>query len=271
MSEKAPLGVIRRLFGVTKLRSSALTFWLLLFLSIPVALWVRLRALRLDEAAEDRRGIVGRGPPIRLLAAGDSIIAGVGVETVDQSLPVHLARALAAQGRTVHWQLHGANGADISELCGDLENLVVDAAPDIVLISIGVNDVTGLTSLRQWHRRFKSMLSLISVRWPESVLIFAGLPPMNKFPLLPQPLRTALGIRSTQLDNTTQRLLNDVSDGIHVPMSIDSEWPEQTMTFSADGFHPDAAGCKRWAGHLVTALKLSDLPQSITKSSGANL
>ncbi len=237
------------------LRSSSLAFWLLLLPSLPGALWARWRALRLDEAIGDRYGTEGEGPPIRLLAAGDSIIAGVGVTSVEESLPVHLARALAAEGQTVCWHSHGTNGANISDLCGELETGLIDETPQVVLISIGVNDVTGLTSVRRWRKRLERMLRLISTRWPDSLIVFAGLPPMDQFPLLPQPLRTALGIRSAMLDRAARELLEKSPGVMHVPMATEPESPEQAMTFSEDGFHPDAAGCRLWADHLVAAMK----------------
>jgi lysophospholipase L1-like esterase len=225
-------------------------FWLLALCSLPAALWVRLTAPRLDEASGEPCGITGQGSTLRMLALGDSIIAGVGIETVESSLPVLLAGELAAKGHQVHWRLHGENGADIADLCDLLDTLAVHNPPDFLLISVGVNDVTGLTSLRSWRVRLEQMFDMIVLKFPDVRIIFAGLPPMDRFPVLPQPLRTALGMRARMLDTIACDVVSNVSGAIHVPTRVDPEF----MSFCEDGFHPDTASCKIWAEQLALLL-----------------
>jgi lysophospholipase L1-like esterase len=223
------------------------TFWLLAVLSLPFAIWVRLSALRLDEASGDSSGATGSGTPIQLMAAGDSIIAGVGVGVVEASLPVLLAEELASKGHRVEWQLHGENGARIAQLCAHLETAHVHSAPDFLLISIGVNDVTGLTFVSAWRSRLNQLFTIINRRFPETRIIFAGLPPMGLFPVLPQPLRFTLGLRAEILDRTAREVVSRTPLAIHVPTEVN---PTE-MSFCEDGFHPDASSCRIWATHLA--------------------
>jgi enoyl-CoA hydratase/carnithine racemase len=66
----------------------------------------RARMPRLPEAEGPRQGVVGRGPLLRLLMAGDSSAAGVGVVTQREALAVHWPAQLAqACTVRVHWQL----------------------------------------------------------------------------------------------------------------------------------------------------------------------
>ena len=124
-----------------------LAFWLLLPLSAVQGLWVRRTALRLPEARGARTGTIGQGEELHLLALGDSIIAGVGTGSVEKSMPVQFAQSLATtRNISVHWQVIGANGADISDLRYSIRQLDDQQQVDVILISIGVNDVTGLSS-----------------------------------------------------------------------------------------------------------------------------
>src|SRR4029078_9276880 len=73
---------------------------------------LRRHALTLVPAAGSPRGRIGRGEPLRFLAIGDSIIAGVGARRVERSTVVHVARFMSGRlAREVHWQASGIIGA----------------------------------------------------------------------------------------------------------------------------------------------------------------
>lgn len=237
-----------------------IAFWLSLPLSGVQGLWLRRTAPRLPEAAGDRCGEVGRGETLRLLAMGDSIIAGVGLKKITDALPVQFATALAkTRGCRVEWQLEAKNGADICHLRNAVSQLDDGRAADVILISIGVNNVTGLTGQRQWRTRFKALLSDLRSRWPNASVIFTGLPPMEKFPLPPQPLRFTLGFRAGVLDRIAAELLSDQQNMVHIPIDID---PGQ-HSFCADGFHPSEQSCKFWAMELAQRTEADNLsPQN---------
>src|SRR5437763_8752727 len=77
------------------------------------ALATRRRAEVLPEAKGAREGELGSGagPALRVLVAGDSSAAGVGVEFQEQAVAGHLVRALhRATGRRVAWALRARSG-----------------------------------------------------------------------------------------------------------------------------------------------------------------
>ena len=222
-------------------------FWLLLPVTAVQGLWLRNRALRLPGARGERRGACGCGEVLNLLAVGDSIIDGVGTESMKQALPVLLAQALAREMQTrIDWFVEGESGLDIAGLLRQLDDLK-DEAADILLISIGVNDVTGLSSTNHWRRNVNQLLNRLRHQWPDAHIIFAGLPPMSQFPLPPQPLRFSLGIRSTRLDSIAAELCADRPGVTHVPTTIDPT----LHSFCEDGFHPSADSCQTWAEELA--------------------
>lgn len=227
-------------------------FWLLLPVSAIQGLWLRKNAIRLPEASGEKNGVCGKGKPLHLLALGDSIIAGVGTERVTRSMPVQFAQSLAdTQQRSVHWRVDGSNGADISHLLKRVSRINDQQKADVVLISIGVNDVTGLSSTKQWQNNLTTLVTKLRIKWPDAWVIFAGLPPMSRFPLPPQPLRFTLGLRATTLDTNLANIVARQVNMQHVPTRID---PTQ-HDFCADGFHPSAAACKFWAEELAQILK----------------
>jgi lysophospholipase L1-like esterase len=214
-------------------------------------LWLRRRATRLQGAAGERRGVVGDGAALHLLALGDSIIDGVGTGHMAAALPVQFAKAVADRHQCrVHWRVEGVSGHDAEAVIGRLESLEPGVAADVVLVSVGVNDVTGLSSTRHWRRCLRRLLAGIRGRWPNALVLFAGLPPMDRFPLPPQPLKFALGLRAATLDRIARTVLACDGRAIHVPTRIDPARHD----FCADGFHPSADSCKLWAEGLAREL-----------------
>lgn len=223
-------------------------FWLLLPVTAPQGLWLRRRALRLPGAPGERRGLCGDGEPLHLLALGDSIIDGVGTGHVEESLPVQFACALAeALGKRVEWLIEGQTGNTIDDVLACLDEVDEGYNAEVILLSVGVNNVTGLTSTRYWRARLEELLDRLGERFPDARVIFAGLPPMSRFPLPPQPLRFSLGLRAATLDRIASSLIASRPNAHHVPTRID---PAE-HGFCEDGFHPSAESCTLWARELA--------------------
>lgn len=240
--------------------SRRLVFWLLLPLSAVQGLWLRRTATRLPEARGAKTGVCGYGKKIHLLALGDSIIAGVGTGSVENSLPVQFAHALASLKMcSVPWRVMGANGADISDLRHAVKLLTRQQQVDVILISIGVNDVTGLSSTRHWRLQVNQLVSELREKWPQARVIFVGLPPMGQFPLPPQPLRFTLGQRASTFDAIAADIISKQARMLHILTDINPLQQE----FCDDGFHPSAKSCANWAPVLAQRCEADNLVWSV--------
>ena len=236
-------------------------FWLLLPAFAVQGLWLKYRATRLPGAAGVRQGCCGEGPELHLLAIGDSIIDGVGIDRFERSLPARFAVALAAaRACRVYWRAEGTSGHDIGDVIRRLESLPGQPHADIVLISAGVNDVTGLTRTRRWRDSVQRLFAAVRTRWPGARILFAGLPPMARFPLPPQPLRFALGLRAATLDRIASEVAAQTPGALHVPTRIDP----LVHDFCADGFHPSADSCNLWAQELAGLLAEEPVDAPVT-------
>ena len=208
------------------------------------AMHVRRITPRMPEPPGRRAGIAGRGPLLRLLVAGDSGAAGVGAPTQDQALCGQLVRYLS-QHHTVHWCVQAANGLDSPGLLSLLE-----AAPsarfDVVVLSIGANDATGLLSPLRWARWQNRLAALIDHRFEPALLVHSAVPPMHACLALPQPLRWFMGRWARQMNETLAAMLPAQGGRI-------MHWhPETTTTagMAVDGIHPSSAGYAVWAEGL---------------------
>jgi len=234
-----------------------LLFWSLFPLLIPQALWVRRSAPRFAPAGPPRQGLTSANTngdsTIQLLAIGDSIIDGVGCATVKEALPGQFAQALAeTSSRDVAWQAIGGSGTTAAQIRDQLIPRIPprseDHSYDLILISVGVNNVTGLSRSARWQTDLTELLNALRERAPQAWLILCGLPPLWGFPLLPQPLRWVLGQRAKTLDAFGAALAERSPRCQHIPTCFE---PEPRM-FAADGYHPNAESCAIWAQALAT-------------------
>ncbi|MEM6704747.1 MAG: SGNH/GDSL hydrolase family protein [Acidobacteriota bacterium] len=220
-----------------------LAFWL----SSPILLLqgrsVRRRAPRFPGAEGPDRGRFGeRGQTLRLLGLGDSIVAGVGAPTLSVSMVGTAARLASERFEArVAWQSRGEIGARAKQVREIAEKVGIEAEPDFVVLSVGVNDVTGAARTAAWQRDLEALLRTLRARFPAATIVFAGLPPLGGFPLLPNPLRTLLGWRARWFDEVARRKIEETSNAVFVPITFETT----RSAFSEDGFHPSEAS------HLV--------------------
>ncbi len=220
---------------------------LLLPVLVAQALAVRLRALKLPEAAGPRQGVEGFGPPLRLLIVGDSSAAGVGVDSQTQALTGRLVADLA-RDFTVHWRLEARTGATTGHMLRHLRRL--DLGPvDVAVTALGVNDVTRQVPLRRWRRQ-QAALAALFLSLGARQIWRSGLPPMQDFRLLPRPLRDVLGARARIFDAA----LNHDSFGPMHRLPFDPQRLDPSG-LAADGFHPGAPIYAAWAGDLAREIR----------------
>ena len=231
-----------------------LAFWALLPFAALQGLRVRRNAPRFAAAEGPPNGRVGRGQPLRLLAIGDSIIAGVGAATVDEALVGRVTRELARRlRREIHWAAVGRIGATAATVRKRLMPRLPDAAFDVVIVSVGVNDVTGLHRTRHWRAGLGALLDALRAHSPEALVVVAGLPPLHGFPLLPQPLRFLFGMRARTFDAVAEQEVTRRHGCLYVPTRFEPR-PER---FAADGYHPSPASYQQWGETLADLMAQS--------------
>lgn len=221
---------------------------LLLPVLLGQAIYVRVRALKLPEPPGDRHGVIGSGPPLRLLIIGDSSAAGVGVPTQDQALLGLVSQRLASVAR-VEYRLVARTGAKTGEVLGWLDDLP-ERQYDIVILALGVNDVTKVVPLRRWLVQTARLIDRFTAEFGARRVVLSGLPPVHQFPLLPQPLRWVLGRQAGRFD----RHLRDMVASRPTCRTVRVDVALGPHNMSADGFHPGPAVYAAWADAICDSL-----------------
>lgn len=227
-----------------------LLFCLLLPVLLPQALLTRRRAIRLEPAAGTPSGVVGAGSgePLRLLLVGESTVAGVGVNSQQETLAGCLATQLARHiGRSVAWQALGENGITASEAVTRLLPQVVGQHFDMVVLVFGVNDTTHFTSGARWQTALQALAQAFAAQ--QCRIAFTAVPPVQHFSALPWLLRQVLGLRAALLDRQLRRLAGEVAAAhCEVVLKFTPDY------LARDGYHPSALGYRVWAEGLSALL-----------------
>jgi lysophospholipase L1-like esterase len=204
-------------------------------LLIAQAVGTRKRAPVLPEAAGPREGQLGSGgAALRLLIAGDSSAAGVGVSHQDEAFVGHFTRALHKRsGRPLRWRLRAKSGLTTKEV---LELLQAEPPPaaDIAIVLTGVNDVIDLIPPRRAVAHREALADWLLAGGRARQVVFAALPPINQFPLLPQPLRRVMGDDARRHNDAMAQWAAKRNDVHHVPIALQLS----PAAMSRDGFHP---------------------------------
>lgn len=209
---------------------------------------------RLPEAAGPATGVAGgshRGEALSLLAVGESPVAGVGVDTHQDAITGQLASTLAKRlSCPVVWRACGKNGVTAREALEQVVPGIPRLPVDIALVAFGVNDTTAFRPLARWREDLREVLAAIDACCTPRLILLSGVPPLARFPALPQPLRWVMGMKAQALDAVACELALQTPRTTYVPLELDTG--DVTM-MAHDGYHPSAKGCTAWAQLLTDA------------------
>lgn len=218
----------------------------LLPILLPQGIYVRLTTPRLPEASGERAGVIGEGKLLKVLILGDSAAAGVGAECQSQALSGQLVDRLK-ESYTVDWRLEASTGDKTLDVIERLEAL--DAFDvDLVITSIGVNDVTSSVSPADWYQQQQQMVDLLRQKFSVRTVLMTPVPPMHLFPALPQPLRWCLGNRANELNHRMNALIQ-ANAFCHL---IEPGFELDQSLMASDGFHPGPKLYQQWAEALTS-------------------
>ncbi len=208
---------------------------------------VRATALRLPEAVGPR---AAEGPALRFLIVGDSSAAGVGAAHQDEALAGRLAQALARRlGPPVGWQLIATSGHRSEQALAAIETAQL-APADVLITSLGVNDVVDQVAPSRALAALDRIHALAVERAGVRLSLHCAAPPMQQFPLLPQPLRWFFGRQAAQFNAALEAAVAGHASRrvLHLPEAMQRD---AAGLMAEDGFHPGPRGYALWAEALA--------------------
>ena len=209
---------------------------------------VKKNTIRLPEAEGAREGITGQGQTLSLLILGDSAAAGVGVAHQNDALLGAVISALQHQYQ-VHWRLEAQSGDTTSQVIQKTKKLV-NQKYDVVVTSVGVNDVTRLMSAQTWIKQQQHFYQLIQAKFQPELIIATGVPPMHLFPALPNPLSWLFGQYAKQMNLQLEKIVAKQKDMQWIEYDI-QKYQSMNLEMAKDGFHPSKEIYQIWGKEVA--------------------
>jgi lysophospholipase L1-like esterase len=210
--------------------------------------FVRFKVGRLPDAAGETVGQIGSGKKLlKLLAIGESTIAGVGARDHTEALTGQFARHLSERiGHKVQWHALGVSGITVRRTLRELVPQIPGEKMDVILVAVGGNDVFGLSSPQKWRRDLSELLETLRAKNPDATVFVANVPMVRDFIALPNPLRYVLS-RLAKLHHFNARdLISQMENVIYF-----DDVKKVSDDFFSDGVHPSPLGYDLWAAEMV--------------------
>lgn len=196
---------------------------------------------------------VGSGPVLTYAVLGDSTAVGQGGE-YEEGIAVSTA-CFMAKDHEVRFQNFAVSGARAVDVLREQTEQAAALRPDVVLLAVGANDVTRLTSLDDLRSAMAKIIDKLHAANPAVEIIATGAPAMGSVPRFPWPVSAIAALRTKQVNEVIIELAKE-KDITFAPIAAEtgpifSRHPE---LFAQDLFHPNTKGYNVWVPVLNKAI-----------------
>ena len=194
----------------------------------------------------------GTGGALRYIAAGDSTAVGEGASSVEHTYTYKVAEKLS-ENSAVAYRNVGVRGAKTQDVLDKQLAQIINFNPDIVTISIGANDTTHLVSSEQIYQNYQEIIKRLTTETKAKIYI-TDVPSFAGAQLLPYVAIAVLENKSAKLNPKLLALENDRVKIIDIHNFGWDKFPDRSVTYSLDYFHPSDVGYENWTDAFLSKI-----------------
>lgn len=199
------------------------------------------------DRSEIPRGeqVIGSGPDLRYAVLGDSTAISQG-GVYEEGYAVASAHYLA-KDHTVRWKNVAVSGSRAKDVAAKQVPEIIAFKPDLVLIAVGANDVTHLTSISAVCSSLNQAVAALRAANPAVRIIVTGSPDMGSVPRFAQPVRWIAGRQTERLNKAIMKLARQ-QHLVFAPIAEQTgpTFRKHPELFAEDKFHPTTDGYQLW-------------------------
>ena len=189
----------------------------------------------------------GKDKEFKILGLGESPMAGVGIAkhslTLTGLTAVKLNKLL---GCSVKWEILAESGLSLKNL-NKLIGEQLGKNSNLVLVSMGGNDVFQLTPPWVWKNNINTCVKLLYEKENKPLILFSPVPPVGRFPAIPNPLRITFSFWGLLLQASLAQTINSMDNAY----LLDERFPEGKEYYLEDGIHPSPLAYDPWSEKLA--------------------
>ena len=183
---------------------------------------------------------------LRLLAIGESTIAGVGVDTHEEGFTGTLAKEISsALDIQVNWHVYARSGYTAKNVRKKIIPKIDQKAADLIVVGLGGNDSFTLNTPKKWQQDVDKLIGEIRFKFPDSPIVFSNMPPIKIFPAFTPLIKWVVGNLSEILGESLAEVVQKHSNVFYSGRKITVEgWIKRFNVdahpddFFSDGVHP---------------------------------
>ncbi len=193
------------------------------------------------------------GPALVYVVMGDSTAAGQG-GAYERGIALQTA-AYLSQSRRVTLTNLSVSGATTDDILRSQLPAALRLKPDIVLLSVGANDVTRLTSGTTLKRSLARIVDRLRESRCDTRIVLTGAPAMGTVRRFAQPLRWVAGLRSSRVNRVFASLIAERQlVWARIAQETGPLFARDATLFAPDRFHPNERGYAAWVPVINAAL-----------------
>lgn len=204
-----------------------------------------------------------RKPPFRYVVIGDSTSVGQGAKNQADNFSCQYAReVLLKKYATVKIYNLAVSGAKTQDVLSKQAEAAIALDPDLIMMSIGANDVTGLTNAEDFRRTYTIVLqqltrSIGSNKEKNPKIVLLNIPAFSTSPLLWEPYKSMAHWQAGKFNEIIAAIAKSEPNISVVDIYRGTEadfrrFPK--LNFSQDKFHPSSAGYGVWTRVIAQSL-----------------
>lgn len=238
---------------------SVLSFPLLPFLYVQ-GKNVRKNVPKLGEAKNPKGYIkTASNKTLKIIAIGESTIAGVGVDFHENGFTGALAKEISAKtNASVLWRVYAESGYTAKMVRKRLLPKIEESNADIIVIGLGANDAFKLNSPEMWMLQINLLMKNLKVKFPKTPIYFTNMPPIKEFPAFTSVIKFVIGNLVEILGRRLHRRVSEKENVFYNNEVITlQEWKERyNLTgdiddFFSDGVHPSKLTYQVWGKDMA--------------------
>ncbi|WP_282088398.1 SGNH/GDSL hydrolase family protein [Aquimarina algiphila] len=196
---------------------------------------------------------------LRVLAIGESTIAGVGVKTHQEGFTGSFASELALKLESnIHWKVYAKSGYTAEKVTERIIPKINEIDTDIIVIGLGGNDAFTLNSPKKWRSQIQELIYQLRLKFKNAIIIFANMPPIKEFPAFTPLIKATIGNLVEILGDELDDIVNDQENVYYYSRKITlNNWTKRLnikakpSEFFSDGVHPSKLTYQTWAKDMV--------------------
>lgn len=192
--------------------------------------------------------------PLKYVAIGDSLTAGVGVTSYVDAYPYRIAQSLTAiKNQDIDLVPYAIPGIRSEYVLNYFVDPIVESKPDIITVFIGINDIHGNVPNKKFAENYDQIISRL-VADTDAKVYAVNLPYIGTKDLIDAPYRFYFNWKTKQFNEIIQTIALKHEVAYVDLYTAHTENAMNTDFYASDFFHPNEMGYTRWAEVIYASL-----------------